>query len=205
MSESMNNLDSFASLLCQKAVELGAAKAVTIPASNIVLDERAQLKCFIPICHHYGSCIMCPPNVMSVSKFREILNCYHVAMMVRSKLPEIKLESTLREAWAVEGQPPHVKYLRDHQSRFNDLISEIEILCFTAGYRFAAGLTAGGCILCDECVAIKSGERCRYPFKARPPIEAVGIDVVATTEKAGMPISFKQDEAKFSTAIILID
>jgi len=60
-------------------------------------------------------------------------------------------------------------------------------------------------LLCDECVGVKSGLPCRYPFKARTSMGALGIDVVATVKRAGMKLSFAQDEARSCVGLVLVD
>ena len=37
----------------------------------------------------------------------------------------------------------------------------------------------GSCVLCERCVDDKLSQARRHPFRARPPMEAVGIDVIA--------------------------
>ncbi|MCK4724002.1 MAG: hypothetical protein KAT75_11890, partial [Dehalococcoidia bacterium] len=81
----------------------------------------------------------------------------------------------------------------------------IESLCIREGYHFAAGLSAGACLLCDECVGAKSGLPCRYPFKARTSMGALGVDVVATAKRAGMEVNFAQNEARSCVGMILVD
>jgi len=51
---------------------------------------------------------------------------------------------------------------------------------FLAGHYKALGLGAGPCDLCDTCAFDKG---CRHPDRARPAMEACGIDVFATARK----------------------
>ena len=67
-------------------------------------------------------------------------------------------------------------------------MTDLERTAFKLGYRYAAAFSGGECVLCDECVGQASGEQCRHPFEARPSMEAVGIDVVATAEAAGLSV-----------------
>ena len=69
----------------------------------------------------------------------------------------------------------------------------------------AAALSAGCCPLCDECVGPDPKERCRHPFVARPSMEAVGIDVVATAANAGMDIEFPPRGKAVWTGLLLIE
>jgi predicted metal-binding protein len=52
---------------------------------------------------------------------------------------------------------------------------------------------------------VKPGGRCAHPFKARPSMEAMGIDVTATTEKAGLEVpSYPIDQSVTWTGLVLL-
>lgn len=223
MSEIDKRLESYLKFLCQRAKELGASEAVAIPATDIVVDERAALKCLAPLCSFYATNLMCPPNVMPISEFKNILKRYHGAILVKldNALPVPPEGLTnpveLEELWDMvksvrkkvnEPQTATTEYLRalrDNQERLCKISGQIESLCIREGYHFAAGLSAGGCFLCEECVGVKPGLPCRHPFKARPSMEALGIDVVATAKKAGVQLNFAQNEARGWMGLILVD
>ena len=75
-------------------------------------------------------------------------------------------------------------------ARFDELeypteaIVTLEREVFLAGHYKALGLGAGPCTLCKTC----NGEKCVEPRKARPSMEACGIDVYATARANGFPI-----------------
>lgn len=214
---------SYLEVLCQRAKEMGASEAVAIPATDIVVDERVALKCLAPRCPSYGTNLMCPPNVMPIAEFKKILKNYHGAILIKiessSSGPPEKLtdpvELTVTEAWETfkaaggeEKQPStpttdYLRALRDNLERLYKITSQIESLCLKEGYHFAAGLSATSCFLCDQCV--EPGAPCRYPFKARPAMDALGINMVATVKKAGMQLSFAQNETRSWVGLILID
>ena len=223
MSEIDNKLESYLKLLCQKALELGASEAVVIPVSDIVVDERTRLKCLVPLCSFYDANLMCPPNVMPISEFREILKKYHGAILIKveatsaSQPEELADQIGLAEAWEIvksvrkkvsERQTIITEYsyaLRDNQERLYKIIEQIESLCIREGYHFATGLSAGACLLCDECVGAKSGLPCRYPFKARTSMGALGIDVVVTAKLAGIEVNFAHNAARSCLGMVLVD
>ena len=69
------------------------------------------------------------------------------------------------------------------------LIVKLEREIFLSGYQKALGFGAGPCRLCRECD--ESG--CKHPEKARPSMEACGIDVFGTVRCNGYPIEVVKD------------
>ena len=72
------------------------------------------------------------------------------------------------------------------------IVSKLESAAFYDGHYLAVGLSAGSCFssLCDPnlgCQVLK-GEKCRFPLKARPSMEAVGIDVYRLIASSGWEI-----------------
>jgi predicted metal-binding protein len=199
-------------VLCHTARELGASEALVISARDIVLDERVLLKCMVPMCANYGVNLTCPPNSISFDDFKQILGKYRSAILLKisdisdSKPEEMKGQNSLSEIWnnATIGSTDYLRALRQGQEKLYNIIERIESLCLQKGYNFAAGLSAGGCSLCDECVGKSSGLPCRHPFKARPSMEGLGIDVMATTSKAGMQLEFNQGASSW-VGLILVD
>ena len=50
-----------------RARALGAGSAAPLPARAVVVDERVNLKCRVPLCASYGVNLMCPPNTPSAA------------------------------------------------------------------------------------------------------------------------------------------
>jgi predicted metal-binding protein len=181
-------------LTLSKLKEQGASAAVLLNACDIVVDERVRLKCRVPLCDSYHRNLMCPPYVPTVAEFRDVLNRYTMAILIQVSAD---LEMTCENAPTEEVFIPAKK--------LHELVNFGEKEVFAAGFRFAAGFIGGCCRLCDECVAVDGGTRCRFPFKARPSMEAMGIDVMATAEKAGLSIdSFPINSRVTWTGLILL-
>ena len=89
--------------------------------------------------------------------------------------------------------------------KLHRLVNKIETTAFKNGYYLAAGFIGGECNLCRECVSPKSAKPCRHPFEARPSMEAMGIDVIRTCRKAGMPVSLSSREKVRWTGLVLLD
>jgi predicted metal-binding protein len=171
----------------------GASEVKLIYATDVIVDERVRLKCQIPICETYGKNLMCPPFMPSVAEFRAALARYDRALILQLKIPlRKKPKGKTREIF-------------DPQRVLHELVNMGERLCFEAGFRFATGLIGGCCRLCKECVAVEMEGFCRHPFRARPSMEAMGIDVIATAEKADLPVdSFPVTEQVTWTGLILL-
>ena len=206
MSRAAKNLESYLHHLCQKAKDLGASEAVAIPVADIVLDERTLLKCLVPLCSHYGVDLMCPPNVLTVSKFRDILRCYQSALLIKVDIPASNLPGGGGKKRKQSGAPEaeYMDTTRGTRKKLHEVVCQIESLCLEGGYHFAAGLIGGSCPLCEECVGVKSELPCRHPFRARPAMEALGIDVMATVEKTGFHLSFGQSDSRSWIGLVLV-
>jgi len=75
---------------------------------------------------------------------------------------------------------------------------------FLSGFQKALGLGAGPCRLCASC---GFGEGCRNPDRARPSMEACGIDVFTTVRKFGFSIDVvkTREDPQHSFGLVLIE
>ncbi len=198
--------------LCKLARKLGATDAVSFSARGVVVDERVRLKCRIPMCDDYGLNLMCPPNVMGVQEFREVLAKYNHAVLIQLEMlmsAEIKAET--RKAVDVSALYKDPEFLDSYEKHFTTvklklqrIVHKIEAKAFSQGYRFAVGFIAGSCKLCPKCVAVDSCEPCRHPFRARPSMEAMGIDAYETAKNAGLPIDIPAKDKILWNGLVLI-
>jgi predicted metal-binding protein len=83
------------------------------------------------------------------------------------------------------------------------MIHQLERKALSLGFPLAAGLIGGSCKLCRKCVG-PSGP-CRHPLIARPSIEGMGIDVIQTAKKIGIPFDFSSPNRLFWNGILLIN
>jgi predicted metal-binding protein len=170
----------------------GASAVRFIKISDVVVDERVRLKCRIPLCDTYGRNLMCPPHVPSVAEFRVALAKFGQAILilVSARLP---------------GKPvgPSADVFAPAK-KLHELVNMGEKMAFEEGFRFATGLIGGCCRLCDECEGVRPGGICKHPFKARPSMEAMGIDVTATMEKTGLKTIFPVTDSVAWTGLILL-
>lgn len=177
--------------LAEKAVEYGASRAVPVLARDVFVDRRAKYKCFVPICRKLGSNLCCPPFSPSVEETMLLRDAYGHALLIQCEgaPEEFTYEAT--------GKGIQLKYYL----RINNIVSAVESLAQRAGYYMAMGFGGGHCKLCGhgidpeiKCAGVVDGKplwnRCRYPLRARPAMESVGIDVFKTAREAGFSAAF---------------
>jgi predicted metal-binding protein len=70
-----------------------------------------------------------------------------------------------------------------------ETVADLEREVFLAGYYKAFSFGSGPCDLCEEC----NLEHCLHPYRARPAMEAAGIDVYATARGNGFSIEVVRD------------
>ena len=177
--------------LAQKAVDYGATRAVLIRAADVCVDLRTKLKCYVPICRRLGTNLCCPPFSPSVQEILALRDTYDYALLIQC-----------------EGKPEEFIYESCQQGlqlryylRLNNIVATVESSAQKEGHYLAMGFGGGHCKLCGcgldpkvKCAGVMAGrplwDRCRYPLRARPAMESVGIDVFRTAQKAGLSVNF---------------
>jgi predicted metal-binding protein len=109
-------------------------------------------------CDGYGLCLVCPPFTPTPEQMRQVLDGYKRAVLI------------------------HFESDADAKA----IVADLERKIFLLGFWKAFGLGAGPCYFCNECDVEE--KQCRYPQRARPSMEACGIDVFTTVKKFGLPI-----------------
>ena len=208
----MVTVDEHARSLCERAVELGARAARPLPARDVVLDPRVTLKCRVPLCAGYGRNLMCPPFAPSPERFAAALARYTTAIVVQQPIPltapELRARHGDKSLGELHDSAAYRQALATSQNGLATVVSTLEREALGLGYPFAAAFGAGECRLCDECVAAgtgtSQGEACRKPFQARPSMEAVGVDVLATAAAAGLPARMPATDDPVWTGLLLL-
>ena len=151
--------------LCKTAKQKpGVIDACIISPADVETAPWVRLKCRFG-CDGYGQTLVCPPYSPTPQQMREVLDAYKRAVLIHFS-PKAKVKKMVLDIKAT--------------------VFELEREFFLRGAWKAFGLGAGSCQLCQEC---NLGEQlCRYSEKARPAMEACGIDVFSTVKKAGFPI-----------------
>jgi predicted metal-binding protein len=165
------------------ALELGASASAIIPAGDVVVDERVRLKCLVPRCLRAGETPNCPPNAPDLDLVRRAFSHYSWAVLFKCDVGPI--EDYAPGAGKTTEEKRRV--LSFHRQG-SDVVYGLERQAYKDGYHLAMGFGGGSCkdYLCQGmlCQFLDSG-RCRFPHRARPAMEAMGIDVISLVNRAG--------------------
>lgn len=169
----VENNEELLDVFKSKANEYGT-EIYKLDIKKINPQQSHKLKCLSPLCEFYGVCKVCPPNIPSVSEFREALQSYSMAFLVVYKEEVVDIENYQYECTA--------------EKKVGETISALEWASIELGYYHVLGLGVGGCKYCSSCTPL--GEPCRNPFKARPSPSGYGINATQLAIEAGVPIEW---------------
>jgi len=185
LSESLERLK-------EKAVELGASDAKIIPAADVVVTERVRIKCLIPRCRGLedGGTPYCPPNAPEPEFMRKTLSQYRWAVLFKRDIENMENHIPTSEA-DIDRLHTIEKSIEGYHDKTIEIVGRLESFAQSQGYYLAVGFGGGTCkmTLCKGaiCGVIQDGN-CRFPLKARPSMEAAGIDVFDLADKVGWDI-----------------
>ncbi|MEK6978332.1 MAG: DUF2284 domain-containing protein [Candidatus Hydrothermarchaeota archaeon] len=186
------------------ALAEGATEAKVIDTKDVVVDKRVRMKCEIPLCSGFNNYLMCPPNVMPVEEFEDILRRYKKAVIIQVEGDVNTLEKSgkgLSKEMYKEMAALHTKA----KTKLHNIVNKVEAEAFKAGHYLATGLVGGRCVLCKDCVLSTGSRQCRNPHKARPSLESVGIDVQKTCANVGLKMRLSSSENARWTGLVLLD
>jgi predicted metal-binding protein len=150
--------------LCRLVGERPGVKAVKMIAPAEV-ETAAWVRLKCQFgCDGYGQCLVCPPYTPTPEEMRKVLDSYRRAILIHF----------------------------DREADTKATVPELEREIFLHGAWKAFGLGAGPCYFCETCAPQVGG--CRHAERARPAMEACGIDVFTTVRKAGFPIEVVRHE-----------
>ena len=168
---------------CQLALESGASEAVVIPADSVTVDERVRLKCVVPRCIRAGETPNCPPYAPDLDLVRRAFSRFSWAILFKCNVEPLEEYVPGRGTTKEEKR----RVLSFHK-KGSDVVFALERQAYKDGHSLAMGFGGGSCkdYLCHGviCQFLDSG-RCRFPHRARPAMEAVGIDVIALINEVG--------------------
>ncbi len=172
----------------EKVVKDRDAEAKVIHPSTVVTAPWVRWKCQFG-CPGYGRSYCCPPDTPTPEVTRSTLDAYERAILFH--LGAAKREDENRG-----------RVMRS----FMEALVELEGEMFKDGYYRAYVFLSGPCGLCKECGKVK-GKTCEFGYKARPAMEACGIDVYQTARNHGFPIKplKRKDETQNLYCLMLVD
>lgn len=174
--------------LIDQALSCGADKAVVIPCTQVVLSATFFDVCKSNGCGNFGRCWMCPPEIGDIHDLMAKVRTYRQGLLYQSI-------STIEDSFDIEGmQDAAVRHAQLSQRIEEKMKSEL-------GEHLH--LSCGGCRLCETC-AKRTGEPCRFPDKALPPMEGYGIDVYRTTKDTHLKYINGQNTVTFF-GIVMFD
>jgi predicted metal-binding protein len=144
------------------ALERGADHAKVIDTAGIITAPWVRLKCQFG-CYGFGRSLCCPPHSPTPEQTRRVLDSYTHALL-------------LHRHW-------HKGYTVLEE--FNEMVVDLERTIFLDGYYKAWAMGSGPCRRCKRCNITGT---CMHADKARPAMEACGIDVFATARSNEFPL-----------------
>jgi len=171
---------------CSFALENGATHASQIHPSTIVTASWVRFKCQFG-CINYNKSYCCPPDSPTPEQTRAIIDSYHLAILFHIEAPK-------------------TKYRAKRYKKFINMLRDLEGDIFKDGYYKAILFLCGPCNLCKGCEKLK-GDPCAFGDKARPSMEASGIDVFQTVRNNGFFIETlrEKDQTHNSYCLMLVD
>ena len=157
--------------LMKLALDAGASKATVIEQSQIVLSDSFFAICATNQCGAYGRCWICPPELGDI----------HDLMNEVRRFPRglwYQYIAKIEDSFDIEGMFAAGK---DHAWLGQRI--ETAVTSLLSGPHLH--LSCGGCHLCPTCAKV-TGEPCRMPGKALPPLEGYGVDVYQTTKSTDL-------------------
>jgi predicted metal-binding protein len=129
-------------------------------------------------CSNYGNSLCCPPYIPSPEETKKLVQQYKHAILI--------------------GFQGTTENILQHHMKMNKVIHKLEKAAFFKGFVKALGFATGTCLFCKKCIIQEESLKgmpaevarryCRHKNKARPSLEAVGIDVFSTVHNAGLEI-----------------
>ena len=164
------------------------SEARVIDPGSVVTSAWVRWKCQFG-CPVYGKGYCCPPDSPPPEETRKMLDCYQRAILFHFEVP-----------------PKEGRSRRKLLNKFYRQLVDLEGELFKDGYYKAFVFLAGHCDLCKECQKPK-GEPCSQRARARPSMEACGIDVYETSRNNGFvisPVRLKSETWNFYS-LLLVD
>lgn len=166
-----------------KALKFGCSFAKEIDRNDIIFDDSVILKCYT--CKQYGFNKRCPPNIPNIN-YQNFIRSSKSCMIIgkRYDFMNILEFKKLRRISSIE---------------LLKILLKLEKTAFNNGYFFSTSFSGGSCKLCKKC-----SKDCRFPDKARIPLEAIGVNIVKTLQNINIKIKFPIKDYFYRIGLLVI-
>ncbi len=164
-----------------RALTMRVTKAKIIDVSSVVVGYWVRLKCQFG-CGSYNTRLTCPPYSPTPEYTKKMLAEYSKGLLIQIEDIQAKKERKIR-------------------IKIEKIVADLEREIFLDGYYKAFGMAAGPCRLCRTC---DTTQDCKYPERARPSMEACGIDVYQTARNNGLTLEVVTSEEACCSLVSLI-
>ncbi len=169
------------------AKQLGIQTCFEFSPTLLVPGERIRAYCLENKCGSYGNNYMCPPHIGTLEEIRTRLKNYERGVLLQySKDIDVRADR---------------KGVIRTKLDFHRKILEMEGLLKKGRTGEVWGLIGGNCGLCRTC-RIQVDKPCRHPDKARPSLEAIGVDVLGLLDKLGLDNKFHEDKITWTGCVL---
>ncbi len=164
----------------EMAKNKGIDRSVVVQTSRVVTAPWVRMKCQFG-CAGYGTSLCCPPRTPTPDEMRKILDSYTFGILLHRRIE--------KDGKKVE--------------RLSETAVDIERSLFLDGYYKAWTLGSGPCGGCKAC----NMKACLHAERARPSMEACGIDVFATAREYRLPIEVVRErtDTRNFYALVLVE
>ena len=160
---------------------MGITRAKIIHPKTVTVGDWVRLKCQYG-CGGYNKYLTCPPYSPTAKYTRKMLDEYTKGLLMQIEDIPARKEAGMSR-------------------KLKKIVADLEREIFLDGYYKAFGMTSGPCRLCPRCNTKKG---CKYPYQARPAMEACGIDVYQTARNNGFKLEVVKQEDACCSYITLI-
>lgn len=164
-----NKLQADLQRLQEIAMASGASATKTVKIPSIKTGAWTRMKCQYG-CPNYGLTLCCPPYTPDYEATQKFLGEYQHGIIIEYTM---EMSST--------GSSDFNAVDLKMSNNLLDILLKLEREAFFLNYYRSFALKAGKCRLCDKC----NLKKCVNPTKARPSLEACGIDVFALANDNG--------------------
>lgn len=155
------------------------------PSKELIFDLKVCEAC--KSCKRYGLTGCCPPNIGTFEYYKKLLRRY-------------KFGKLFIEKFVVDDIKNYKEIGRKSSLELHKVLLKERKTLLDTGHYFNLLLGGGSCKWCKECII-----PCKHPQFRAIPIEATGINVVATLEKLGYWLKFPVTKTFYRVGVLLWD